>query len=393
MNANLWSRNHPRNFWLLSPDPPDEVWQKAIQDSLPVLGLDSHAPTVDSFLELTLGESRFGPDRWRLTPLKQMYYILKPFLPHALTRLMRRGYHHATRNSLRIPWPLDDRYIRFLWTVYAKVFASMDTPLEPKPFWPDESRFAFVLTHDIEEGRGQNFVRAVADLEESLGFRSLFNFVPERYRVDRALMDELRARGFEIGVHGLKHDGRLYNTQTGFIRRARKINAYLKEYGAVGFRSPFMMRNPEWMQALEVEYDLSFFDTDPFEPMPGGVMTIFPFFLGHFVELPYTLVQDHTLTIFLRETTPRLWLKKTDFIEKCGGMALLNSHPDYLLDPLTFKIYSEFLLAMRAREGYWHALPREVAARWRYRSDLQVCDGIPAVPTRTTPSHRPVSAT
>ena len=79
------------------------------------------------------------------------------------------------------------------------------------------------------------------------------------------------------------------------------------------------MRNPEWMQALEIEYDLSFFDADPYEPMPGGTMSIWPFILGRFVELPYTLIQDHTLTAVLGETTPRLWLEKVDFIERYRG--------------------------------------------------------------------------
>ena len=40
------------------------------------------------------------------------------------------------------------------------------------PFWPDGQRFAFVLTHDIETEEGQAHVRAVADLDESFGFRS-----------------------------------------------------------------------------------------------------------------------------------------------------------------------------------------------------------------------------
>ena len=117
------------------------------------------------------------------------------------------------------------------------------------------------------------------------------------------------------------------------MRRAKRINAHLKELDAVGFRSPLTMRNPEWMQALEIEYDLSFFDTDPYEPMPGGTMSIWPFILGHFVELPYTLMQDYTLTAVLGETTPRLWLQKVDFIERYHGMALVNTHPDYLLNP------------------------------------------------------------
>jgi peptidoglycan/xylan/chitin deacetylase (PgdA/CDA1 family) len=210
-------------------------------------------------------------------------------------------------------------------------------------------------------------VRAVADLDESYGFRSSFNFVPDSYPLDHRLIEELRMRGFEIGVHGLRHDGKLFHSRSEFLRRAERINHHLKELDAVGFRSPLMMRNPEWMQALQVEYDLSFFDTDPHEPIPGGTMSIWPFTIGHFVELPYTLVQDSTLTIVLGETTPRLWLQKVDFIEKYHGMALLNAHPDYLSQPATQRVYVDFLQAMKDRGDHWHALPRDVARWWRAR--------------------------
>ena len=199
---------------------------------------------------------------------------------------------------------------------------------------------------------------------------SSFNFVLERYPLDFNLIQELRERGFEVGCHGLKHDGKLFSSQKEFIRRVAKINKHLKEYRMVGFRAPLTHRNPEWMQALEIEYDLSFFDTDPFEPIPGGTMSIWPFFIGHFVELPYTLVQDYTLTSVLGETSPRLWLEKADFIKKSHGMALLNSHPDYLKNPNSFGIYIEFLETMKKNEEYWHALPRDVASWWKSRAEF-----------------------
>ena len=97
---------------------------------------------------------------------------------------------------------------------------------------------------------------------------------------------------------------------------ANRINSYAKKWNAAGFRSELTFRQPEWMQALEIEYDLSFFDTDPFEPICGGTMSIWPFIIGHFVELPYTLVQDYTLTSVIGENSPRLWLEKVDFIKK-----------------------------------------------------------------------------
>jgi peptidoglycan/xylan/chitin deacetylase (PgdA/CDA1 family) len=211
-------------------------------------------------------------------------------------------------------------------------------------------------------------VRAVADLEESLGFRSSFNFVPEGYPLDMDLIEELRQRGFEIGVHGLTHDGKLFNSRAKFERSAEKINGYLRDLGAVGFRAPLTIRHPEWMQALNIEYDLSFFDTDPFEPIPGGTMSIWPFFIGHFVELPYTLVQDYTLTSILQETSPRIWLEKIDFIQAHRGMALVNTHPDYLQNKTTRCIYHEFLQNIKERQDSWNALPRDVAAWWRART-------------------------
>jgi hypothetical protein len=238
------------------------------------------------------------------------------------------------------------------------------------PFWPHGNKFALVLTHDIETAEGQEFAIQVADLEERLGFRSSFNFVPEKYELDLHLIDTLRERGFEIVVHGLKHDGKLFNSRRVFIERAERINRYLREFGAVGFRSPLMMRNPEWMQSLEIEYDLSFFDTDPYEPIPGGCMSIWPFMIGRFIELPYTLVQDSTLSHVLRESTPRIWLEKIAYIEQHHGMALLNSHPDYLCEPEIWHLYQEFLVQMKDKNHCWHALPQQVARWWKERADF-----------------------
>jgi hypothetical protein len=41
---------------------------------------------------------------------------------------------------------------------------------------------------------------------------------------------------------------------------------------------------------------LSFIDVGPFELITGGTMSIWPFSIGHFIELPNTLVQDHIQT-------------------------------------------------------------------------------------------------
>ncbi len=367
--SNLWSSNVPSKFWLCTPDLEEDFWRSAIRKSISLLGLRGNMEDPDELMEMTLGEGRFGPRHWDLGLVKRIYYLVKPLLPRSLTQFMRQHYNNPVDKKSRINWPIDSSYVFFQWEVMRQLLVETgNRTITYKSIWPEDYRFAFVLTHDIETAEGQAFVREVAEMEESMGFRSSFNFVLERYPLDFALMKELRDRGFEVGCHGLKHDGKLYNSKATFATNAAKLNTYLKKYGMVGFRSPLTHRNPDWMQMLEIEYDSSFFDTDPFEPIPGGTMCIWPFFLGRFVELPYTLVQDYTLTSVLGETTPRIWLDKVEFIKEYHGMALLNTHPDYLKKHDVLRIYEEFLRSMKKSGGYWHALPFKISQWWKARA-------------------------
>jgi hypothetical protein len=367
MNTNLWCKNGPRDFWQVQPDPGDEDWQNAVNFAYPWLGLPDGQTDIDTVLNMTLGEGRFGKGHWNLGALKKGYYLVKPLVPRPLSRRLRQIYQGGAIKQEG--WPVERRYVDYLWVGMRQVLIqSGQKELFIKCFWPNHCTFAFVLTHDVETAAGQEFVKVVADLEESLGFHSSFNFVPNNYKLDLKLMDDLRQRGFEVGVHGLNHDGKLFDSKSSFMQKSASINKYLKEWGAVGFRAELTLRQPEWMQALDIEYDLSFFDTDPFEPVPGGTMSIWPFFIGHFVELPYTLVQDNTLTSVLGEKSPRIWLEKVDFIEEYHGMALINSHPDFLKSKPTWNVYCDFLNEMKNRNSYWHALPCEVARWWKGRS-------------------------
>ena len=244
------------------------------------------------------------------------------------------------------------------------------------PGWPSGKKFAFVLTHDVEGIRGLERCRELAKLEKELGFRSSFNFVPEgEYRLSDSLRTFLTQEGFEIGVHDLHHDGSLYSSERSFYEQSPAINQYLRSWTAVGFRAGFMFHNLEWLHQLNVRYDLSTFDSDPFEPQPDGMNTIFPFWVPDtdsrgYVELPYTLTQDSTLFLVLQETDYRIWSRKLDWIASHGGMALLNVHPDYMNfsgtpGPSEYRasLYRDFLMYVKSRyqDTCWFALPREVA--------------------------------
>src|SRR5437660_8025887 len=217
-------------------------------------------------------------------------------------------------------------------------------------------------------------------MEISLGFRSSFNFVPEgEYATPLCLRDFLTAHGFEVGVHDLRHDGKLYSSRKNFRRHAQRINHYLAEWGAVGFRAGFMLHNFDWLCDLNIQYDASSFDTDPFEPQPEGVNTIFPFWIDRrggsgYVELPYTLPQDSTLFLLLRQSGIDTWIQKLDWVAQHGGLALVNVHPDYLSfdgnrrsTEYGAQLYQSLLeyVNNRYRQEAWFALPRDVAAHVR----------------------------
>ena len=105
-------------------------------------------------------------------------------------------------------------------------------------FWPDGAPSCAIVTHDIETADGFDRCAWLMDADDSAGIKSSFQVVPEdRYSVAGPRLDAMRARGFEINVHDLNHDGRLFSSREEFLRRVKKINAYARAFGARGFRS------------------------------------------------------------------------------------------------------------------------------------------------------------
>ena len=304
----------------------------------------------------------------------RFYYRLKRFIPKRFRMALRKAHVSRVLASCQDYWPINE---------------SAGAKPDGWPGWPKDRLFAFVLTHDVEGVLGVQRTQKLAELEMEFGFRSSFNFVPEgEYRVPSELRGWLTDRGFEVGVHDLHHDGTLYGSKSSFQQSARTINQYIREWGAAGFRSGFMLHNLEWAHDLDVLYEASTFDTDPFEPQPDGAHTIFPFWVAApgngnqsdpygsrregYVELPYTLPQDSTVFIHLGHRSIDLWKRKLEWIASKGGMALVIVHPDYTsfdnhtVDKGEFPValYREFLSFVKEEYAsqYWHALPRDVAS-------------------------------
>lgn len=172
----------------------------------------------------------------------------------------------------------------------------------------------------------------------------------------------------------------MYRSEKTFKKHSLEINKQLKAWGCVGFRSPAMLHNLDWFHYLDIRYDASTFDIDPFEPQPHGTGRILPFIVhsddnhSGYVELPYTLPQDCTLFTMLKETSPDIWKRKLEWIANKKAMALLIVHPDYLCfsnDPQKAEQYpAQYYLAFleyvkHTYSGqYWNPLPREMADFW-----------------------------
>ena len=298
-----------------------------------------------------------------------LFYQVKPAIPRGLQIAVRRMIAERKRRVTSEVWPIDPASAR---------------PPEGWRGWPEGKRFALVLHHDVDSLRGLERSLELMEIERQRGFRSSFNFVPEDYPTPLRVIETLRAAGFEVGVHGLKHDGKLFRHPVEFCAKAPRINDYLRRWGAVGFTSPSMLRKLSWIAELDIEHSCSTFDTDPFEPQSDGAGTIFPFVAANesgsrsYVELPYTLPQDHGLFVILREKDIGIWKRKVDWIAWNGGMVALNSHPDYMAfdgdaaGPEEYPVgrYIELLDYIRSAYAgqYWHVLPREMARFWRSAS-------------------------
>lgn len=298
--------------------------------------------------------------------IQNIYYKLKPFIPRPLQIFLRRILIDLKEDKYKDTWPIYNKASR--------------TP-EGWTGWPDNKKFALVLTHDVETKRGEERCLDLMNLEKELGLRSAYFFVPGICKNCLSKHNQLKKNKFEVGIHGLFHDGKLFQSRKIFQKRAVQINRYISKWKVSGFRSPAMHHNLTWIQDLNILYDASTFDTDPFEPHPDCVGTIFPFIVKDglarksYVELPYTLPHDFTIFILMRQKNIDIWKRKLDWIVENGGMALVITHPDYMnieggksaIDEYPIGYYLDFLIYIKNKykNQYWPALPKEIAQFWK----------------------------
>lgn len=308
---------------------------------------------------------------------RRTYYQLRPFLPVAirkrLQRLALRGW-----DRIAFPhWPVDLTVQNLLERVMLRALEQTQQKTLPFIwFWPEGAAGCAVMTHDVEGRDGLNFCDELMDLDASCGIPSAFQIVPEaRYDLPGDFPDRFRRRGFEVNVHDLDHDGRLFHDRDEFLRRAVKINEYAAKFGSRGFRAGVMYREQDWFDALDVSYDMSVPNVAHLEPQRGGCCTVMPYFVGRILELPLTTVQDYSLFHILGDYTIDLWKAQAELILSKHGFISFIAHPDYLIEKRARTAYTQLLIYLRDlcdHRNVWMALPGEVDRWWRNRRRMQL---------------------
>jgi hypothetical protein len=310
---------------------------------------------------------------------QRIYYFLRPALSVAvrkhLQRIRLRGWHEITFPH----WPVDFTVETLMQSVMALVLKSGSVERIPFIwFWPDCAEACVVMTHDVETVAGLDFCSHLMDMDEAFGVKAAFQLVPQgRYELCEKLLESFRGRGFEVNIHDLEHDGRLFQDKVEFPRRATQINGYAKAFSSCGFRSGAMYRNQEWFKAFEFSYDMSVPNVAHLDPQRGGCCTVMPYFIGQILELPLTTTQDYSLFHILGDYSIELWMQQTESILQKNGLVTFLTHPDYLIEPHSRNVYRELLTyveRLRAARRVWTGLPVDVDRWWRSRAQMTLVE-------------------
>ena len=96
----------------------------------------------------------------------QIYYRLKPFIPRSVQLFLRGQIALQKRKKYNHIWPIDH---------------SAAAVPEGWKGWPDNKKFALVLSHDVDTRKGYENIQKLVEIEMKMGFKSCINLVPEKY--------------------------------------------------------------------------------------------------------------------------------------------------------------------------------------------------------------------
>lgn len=250
-------------------------------------------------------------------------------------------------------WPLD---------LSADILA--DLVGEPNPWRQGPTPVA--LSHDLDSAEGiERCLKQFVPLEEEFGAHSTSFVVPCCWPLDHGQLEEIRARGNEIGTHGYDHSNR-----TSFVdpalRRERLAAGKdaLERYEPIGYRAPSLLRTKELLADLAsfYAYDSSIPTSGGLFPVPNnGCASARPFELTGIREIPLSLPRDGSLLFlgYSAEEIADLWISCTELIRRAGGVVVLLTHCEarFSGNPAMLGAYRRYLeYVARSSQYIWTTL-------------------------------------
>jgi hypothetical protein len=306
----------------------------------------------------------------------RLYYLVRPLMGVGVRKHLQKLRFKGWDRIAFPQWPVDVSVERLMKGAMAELLKAHGRPIPFVWFWPDGAPACSMVTHDVEGPSGLDFCQTIMDLDEAHRVRSSFQLIPEgRGNTWRQVAEAIRRRGFEVNLHDLNHDGRLYLNKDQFLERADRINKYVRELGCGGFRSGAMYREQGWYDAFDFSFDMSVPNAAHLEPQRGGCCTVMPYFVGRLVELPLTRVQDYSLFFILGDYSTGLWQQQANLILQENGLISIITHPDYLIGDAERAVYVKllgYITELRDAHRVWVALPGEIDAWWRNRDAMRL---------------------
>ena len=352
-----------------------EAVETRIKDGIVYLPFDL-TEVVDNLRQEVYAQGSGNP---LMSAITAAYYFVRPILPVTVRKHLQ-GVRLRNWDRLPFPhWPVDRTVDNLMEQVLLMLLRAEN--LKEIPFiwfWPDCASSCAVVTHDVETASGVEQCRMLMDVNDSFGVKASFQVVPEeRYPVTPAFLESIRERGFEVVVHDLNHDGRLFQDRKRFVERVAKINAYGKKFGAAGFRAGVLYRNQSWFDLLDFQYDMSVPNVAHLDPQRGGCCTVMPYFIGRVLELPVTMTQDYTLFNILNQYSTDLWERQIELIMEKHGLISVIIHPDYITETRERNLYESllaYLSKLKHEKDIWITTPGEVNHWWRQRAEMTIVE-------------------
>lgn len=312
-------------------------------------------------------------------------------LQEAETLRLMAAFTEKKPLSFKLPFPYQKIPVR-LRTVFASLIGRWRRRTRHRwsafPRWPldlsadflfdlatgQPSRFAYgptpvLLTHDLDSAEGlENLVKLFLNLEESVGARSTNFIVPCAWAIDHVLLQEVKDRGNEIGVHGYDH-----NSLTAFCDQEEQNNrlkaalSLIDQYSIIGYRSPSLLRTHGLLNNLKEFY---IYDTSiptsggPFPVPNNGCASARPFWVEDISEVPLSMPRDGTM-IFLGYSPQAIldvWIRCAKEISLSGGVVVLLTHCEsrFSGNESMLKAYRRFLEFIAVSDQFIWSSPEEV---------------------------------